>query len=31
MRRVALVLNYCWDAFTPAQRAELSDYLDTWT
>jgi len=31
MRRVALVLNYCWDAFTPAQRTQLSNYLDAWT
>lgn len=31
MRRVALVLNYCWDALTPIQRTELSSYLDTWT
>jgi hypothetical protein len=31
MRGPALTLNYCGDALTPAERAELAKYLDTWT
>ncbi len=31
MRSIALVLSYCRDALSPAQRAELAGYLDRFT
>lgn len=31
MRRVAVVLNYCWDALNTGQRNEMQTYLDQWT